>query len=264
MKRKLLAALCITAMSAGLLAGCGSSDKTEESTKTEETAKEETSSQEETKAASSDSDNVASEEEAEKAGFSDGSDEKSDSADAEDKDSSTSVLLDTSKELTGTHHAEIEVKDYGTIDVELDADTAPITVTNFVKLAQEGFQDGLTFHRIMDGFMIQGGDPNGDGTGGSEENIKGEFSNNGVDNDISHTRGTISTARASDPDSASSQFFIVQADSTFLDGDYAGFGHVTEGMDIVDKICEDAKPTDNNGTITSDQQPVIEKITIID
>ena len=281
MKRKLLAALCVTAMSAGLLAGCGSSDKTEEITKTEETAKEETSSQEdtETKAASSDSDNVASEEEAEKAGFSDGSDEESDSADtdsenkdssdgksadAEDKDSSTSVLLDTSKELTGTHHAEIEVKDYGTIDVELDADTAPITVTNFVKLAQEGFYDGLTFHRIMDGFMIQGGDPNGNGTGGSEENIKGEFSNNGVDNDISHTRGTISMARASDPDSASSQFFIVQADSTFLDGDYAGFGHVTEGMDIVDKICEDAKPTDNNGTITSDQQPVIEKITITD
>ena len=271
MKRKLLAALCVTAMSAGLLAGCGSSDKTEESTKTEETAKEETSSQEETetKAASSDSDNVASEEEAEKAGFSDGSDEKSDSADADSEstdssDSTTSVLLDTSKELTGTHHAEIEVKDYGTIDVELDADTAPITVTNFVKLAQEGFYDGLTFHRIMDGFMIQGGDPNGDGTGGSEENIKGEFSNNGVDNDISHTRGTISMARASDPDSASSQFFIVQADSTFLDGDYAGFGHVTEGMDIVDKICKDAKPTDNNGTITSDQQPVIEKITITD
>ena len=144
--------------------------------KTEETAKEETSSQEETetKAASSDSDNVASEEEAEKAGFSDGSDEKSDSADtdSENKDSSdsstTSVLLDTSKELTGIHHAEIEVKDYGTIDVELDADTAPITVTNFVKLAQEGFYDGLTFHRIMDGFMIQGGDPNGDGTGGSK------------------------------------------------------------------------------------------------
>ena len=271
MKRKLLAALCVTAMSAGLLAGCGSSDKTEESTKTEETAKEETSSQEETetKAASSDSDNVASEEEAEKAGFSDGSDEKSDSADTDSEntdslDSSTSVLLDTSKELTGTHHAEIEVKDYGTIDVELDADTAPITVTNFVKLAQEGFYDGLTFHRIMEGFMIQGGDPNGDGTGGSEEDIKGEFSNNGVDNDISHTRGTISMARASDPDSASSQFFIVQADSTFLDGDYAGFGHVTEGMDIVDKICEDAKPTDDNGTIPSDQQPVIEKITITD
>ena len=275
MKRKLLAALCVTAMSASLLAGCGSSDKTEESTKTEETTKEETSNQTETKtdSTSSDSEDTVSEEEAEKAGFTDGSDEEdSESSDIDNtdsdtedgKDSSTGVLLDTSKELTGTHHAEIEVKDYGTIDVELDADTAPITVTNFVKLAQEGFYDGLTFHRIMDGFMIQGGDPNGDGTGGSDENIKGEFSNNGVDNDISHTRGTISMARATDPDSGSSQFFIVQTDSTFLDGDYAGFGHVTEGMDIVDKICEDAKPTDNNGTIPADEQPVIETIKIID
>ena len=273
MKRKLLAALCVTAMSASLLAGCGSSDKTEEPTKTEETTKEETSNQTETKtdSTSSDSEDTVSEEEAEKAGFTDGSDEEdSESSDIDNtdsdtedgKDSNTGVLLDTSKELTGTHHAEIEVKDYGTIDVELDADTAPITVTNFVKLAQEGFYDGLTFHRIMDGFMIQGGDPNGDGTGGSDENIKGEFSNNGVDNDISHTRGTISMARASDPDSGSSQFFIVQTDSTFLDGDYAGFGHVTEGMDIVDKICEDAKPTDNNGTIPADEQPVIETIKI--
>ena len=262
-------------MSAGLLAGCGSGDKTEEPTKTEETTKEETSNQTETKtdSTSSDSEDTVSEEEAEKAGFTDGSDEEdSESSDIDNtdsdtedgKDSSTGVLLDTSKELTGTHHAEIEVKDYGTIDVELDADTAPITVTNFVKLAQEGFYDGLTFHRIMDGFMIQGGDPNGDGTGGSDENIKGEFSNNGVDNDISHTRGTISMARASDPDSGSSQFFIVQTDSTFLDGDYAGFGHVTEGMDIVDKICEDAKPTDNNGTIPADEQPVIETIKITD
>ena len=272
MKRKLLAALCVTAMSAGLLAGCGSSDKTEESTKTEETAKEETSSQEETetKAASSDSDNVASEEEAEKAGFSDGSDEKSDSADtdSENKDSSdsstTSVLLDTSKELTGIHHAEIEVKDYGTIDVELDADTAPITVTNFVKLAQEGFYDGLTFHRIMDGFMIQGGDPLGTGMGGSEREIKGEFDSNGVKNPLSHTRGAISMARAQRKDSASSQFFIVQSDSTYLDGQYAAFGHVTEGMDIVDQICKDAKPTDNNGTISADEQPVMTSVTIID
>ena len=263
MKKKVFSVLLTVALAIGVLAGCGSSDKTEESTKTEETAKEETSSQEETetKAASSDSDNVASEEEAEKAGFSDGSDEKSDSADtdSENKDSSdsstTSVLLDTSKELTGIHHAEIQEKDYWAIGVELDADTAPITVTNFVKLAQEGFYDGLTFHRIMEGFMIQGGDPNGDGTGGSKENIKGEFSNNGVDNDISHTRGTISMARANDPDSGSSQFFIVQSDSTFLDGDYAGFGHVTSGMDIVDQICKDSKPTDNNGTIPADEQP---------
>lgn len=271
MKRKLLAALCITTMSASLLAGCGSSDKADENTKTEETTKEESSEQEETvtPAESSDSSDTVSEEDAEKAGFTDGSEEeKTEEETAEeekdDKDSSTGVLLDTSKELTGTHHAEIEVKDYGTIDVELDADTAPITVTNFVKLAQEGFYDGLTFHRIIEGFMIQGGDPNGNGTGGSDENIKGEFSSNGIDNDISHTRGTISMARASDPDSGSSQFFIVQADSTFLDGDYAGFGHVTSGMDIVDKICEDAKPTDGNGTIPTAEQPVIEKVKITD
>ena len=259
-------------MSAGLLAGCGSSDKTEESTKTEETAKEETSSQEETetKAASSDSDNVASEEEAEKAGFSDGSDEKSDSADtdAENKDSSdsstTSVLLDTSKELTGIHHAEIEVKDYGTIDVELDADTAPITVTNFVKLAQEGFYDGLIFHRVIEGFMIQGGDPLGTGMGGSEREIKGEFDSNGVKNPLSHTRGAISMARAQRKDSASSQFFIVHEDSTFLDGEYACFGYVTDGMDVVDAICEDTKVEDNNGTVAKENQPVIESIKVID
>ena len=253
MKSRILAVLFAVVLTAGTLAGCGSSKKADD-TKTETTdekSEDKASSDEDTKDV-----NVASEEEAEEAGFSDGTD--TDGATVEN------TVLDTSQELTGIHHADISIRDYGDIKVELDADTAPITVTNFVKLAQEGFYDGLTFHRIMDGFMIQGGDPNGDGTGGSEENIKGEFSNNGVDNDISHTRGTISMARASDPDSASSQFFIVQADSTFLDGDYAGFGHVTEGMDIVDKICEDAKPTDDNGTIPSDQQPVIEKITITD
>ena len=158
----------------------------------------------------------------------------------------------------------IEMEDGGVMKAELYPEVAPNSVNNFISLVSKGFYNGLIFHRCIPGFMIQGGDPNGDGTGGSKENIKGEFSNNGVDNDISHTRGTISMARASDPDSASSQFFIVQADSTFLDGDYAGFGHVTEGMDIVDKICEDAKPTDDNGTIPSDQQPVIEKITITD
>lgn len=190
----------------------------------------------------------------------------SDNTDQTANDESTADTKDTAENVTAdaSYYADIDVKDYGTITVALDAKHAPKTVENFVSLAKSGFYDGLTFHRIMDGFMIQGGDPNGDGTGGSKENIKGEFSNNGVDNDISHTRGTISMARASDPDSASSQFFIVQADSTFLDGDYAGFGHVTEGMDIVDKICEDAKPTDDNGTIPSDQQPVIEKITITD
>ena len=166
--------------------------------------------------------------------------------------------------LSGTHHAEIQVKDYGTITVELDADTAPITVTNFVNLAKDGFYDNLTFHRIMDGFMIQGGDPNGDGTGGADQTIKGEFSSNGVENEISHTRGTISMARAQDPDSASSQFFIVQEDSDYLEGNYAAFGHVTSGMEIVDQICKDVPVEDDNGTVKAENQPVIEKITITD
>ena len=166
--------------------------------------------------------------------------------------------------LSGTHHAEIQVKDYGTITVELDADTAPITVTNFVNLAKDGFYDNLTFHRIMDGFMIQGGDPNGDGTGGADQTIKGEFSSNGVENEISHTRGTISMARAQDPDSASSQFFIVQEDSDYLDGNYAAFGHVTSGMEIVDQICKDVPVEDDNGTVKAENQPVSEKITITD
>ena len=123
--------------------------------------------------------------------------------------------------LEGLHHVEIEVQDYGTIALELDADTAPVSVTNFIRLAREGFYDGLTFHRIISGFMIQGGDPKGNGTGGSDQTIKGEFSENGVENDISHVRGVISMARSKDPDSASSQFFIVHEDSLFLDGNYA-------------------------------------------
>ena len=164
--------------------------------------------------------------------------------------------------LSGLHYAEIEVEDYDVISLELDADTAPITVTNFVNLAKDGFYDGLTFHRIIDGFMIQGGDPLGNGTGGSGETIKGEFSDNGVENDISHVRGTISMARSSDPDSASSQFFIVHQDSAYLDGQYAAFGHVTDGMDVVDAICEDTPVQDNNGTVAADNQPVITSITI--
>ena len=164
----------------------------------------------------------------------------------------------------GKHHAKIKVKDYGTIEVELDGDTAPITVANFIKLVNEKFYDGLTFHRIMSGFMIQGGDPLGNGTGGSDETIKGEFSSNGVENNISHKRGVISMARSSDPDSASSQFFIMHQDSTYLDGEYADFGKVTKGMKVVDKICEDATPTDGNGTIEKADQPVIESIRMVD
>ena len=164
----------------------------------------------------------------------------------------------------GTHHAEIEIQDYGTITVELDGDAAPITVQNFMDLANDGFYDGLTFHRIIAGFMMQGGDPNGNGTGGSENTIKGEFSSNGVENTLSHTRGAISMARSQNPDSASSQFFICHADSAFLDGQYACFGYVTEGMDVVDDVCEAAQPTDGNGTIPTDQQPVITAIRVID
>ncbi|MFR1201500.1 MAG: peptidylprolyl isomerase [Blautia sp.] len=275
MKHKYLAVLCAAVLSACMFTGCGNKD-----TDNKETAK--TASEEQ----------QGTEKDAEEAGISDGSDtedvqegsqEEGQSGqpveDAEDAAEETSqepekaadtgssedaVTLDVSKSLTGTHDVEIKVKDYGTIDVQLDADTAPITVTNFIKLVQENFYDGLTFHRIMDGFMIQGGDPLGNGTGGSDQTIKGEFKNNKVENNISHKRGVISMARSSDPDSASSQFFIVQTDSTFLDGDYAAFGEVTSGMDVVDAICKDAKPTDDNGTIPADQQPVIEYIKVLD
>ena len=164
----------------------------------------------------------------------------------------------------GTHHAEIDIKDYGVIKVELNGDVAPITVANFINLANSHFYDGLTFHRIIDGFMMQGGDPLGNGTGGSDNTIKGEFSQNGVENNLSHTRGAISMARSTDMDSASSQFFIVQSDSTYLDGQYACFGYVTDGMDIVDKICKNAVTTDSNGSVSAENQPVINSIKITD
>ena len=164
----------------------------------------------------------------------------------------------------GVHHAKITIKDYGTITVELNGDAAPVTVDNFMKLAKAGFYNGLTIHRIIDGFMIQGGDPEGTGRGGSKDRIKGEFSSNGVNNPISHVKGVISMARAQDPNSASSQFFITVADATYLDGSYAAFGTVTDGMDVAEKIAADARPTDNNGTIPREQQPVIESIVITD
>ena len=168
---------------------------------------------------------------------------------------------------SGKHHVEITVKDYGTISVELDGDAAPITVENFLKLAGDGFYDGLTFHRIISGFMIQGGDPEGNGRGGSDEQIKGEFSLNGIENKLSHTRGAISMARAADYDSASSQFFIVHEDSLSLDGQYACFGYVTEGIEVVDAICEaipDTAFVDSNSTVASESQPIIESIKVID
>ena len=156
-----------------------------------------------------------------------------------------------------THDVAIEVENYGTIKAVLYGETAPITVANFVKLAGEGFYDGLTFHRIISGFMIQGGDPLGNGTGGSAERIKGEFSQNGVANPIPHKRGVLSMARSSAMDSASSQFFIMHDTATHLDGSYAAFGCVTEGIEIVDEICKNTPVTDNNGTVTKANQPKI-------
>lgn len=163
--------------------------------------------------------------------------------------------------LTGYYDCEIKVKNYGSIKLKLDANIAPITVSNFVGLANDGFYNGLTFHRIIKGFMIQGGDPNGDGTGGSKQTIKGEFSANGVDNPLKHTRGVISMARSQSYDSASSQFFIMHEDTSSLDGQYAAFGCAYSGMDIVDKICDDVKTEDSNGTVSKKNQPVIESIT---
>lgn len=180
------------------------------------------------------------------------SEDKSDAPKASDS-------IDFSKLVT----AIISVENYGDISIELDHSAAPITVENFVNLASDGFYDGLTFHRIMEGFMMQGGDPKGNGTGGSDEKIKGEFSANGVDNKLSHTRGAVSMARANDFNSASSQFFIVHEDSLFLDGQYAVFGYVSEGMEVVDAICEDAKPIDGNGTIPAMHQPVITSVQIL-
>ena len=224
--KKITVWLLTLALAAMMLAGCGSKTDTTDTTETAE----ETSATDET---------------------SDGAADTADTSENEEL-------------LTGLHHVTIDVQDYGTISLELDADTAPISVTNFINLANEGFYDGLTFHRIISGFMIQGGDPNGNGTGGSEKTIKGEFSANGVENDISHVRGVISMARANDPDSGSSQFFIVHEDSTFLDGQYAAFGHVTDGMDVVDAICEAVPVQDNNGTVAAADQPVITAVTVVD
>ena len=163
-------------------------------------------------------------------------------------------------------YVEMSVKDYGKIELELDGDTAPITVDNFIELVNDKFYDGLTFHRIIDGFMIQGGDPDKNGSGGSGKTIKGEFSNNNVKNDISHTRGVISMARrGGDNDSATSQFFIVHKDSTHLDGNYAAFGKVVKGIEVVDKIVEAVSSLgDDNGLIPVEKQPTIEYIKVIE
>ncbi len=188
-----------------------------------------------------------------------------------DKDNSTTASSKPESEwvfkhdVTKHHFVEIKVKDYGTIKVELAPEYAPITVDNYLNLVESKFYDGLTFHRAKQGFMIQGGDPLHNGNGGSDTDIKGEFSSNGVKNDLSHKRGVISMARSQMPNSASSQFFICDADSTFLDGNYAAFGWVVEGMDVVDKIAGGTYTKGDNDTITVyEEQPVIESIKIVE
>lgn len=171
----------------------------------------------------------------------------------------TSGMLDDSL----IYYADIDIQDFGMITVKLEQSVAPITCANFVKLAESGFYDGLTFHRIIEGYMMQGGDPQGNGYGGSDVTIVGEFAANGYDNPLSHTRGAISMARANDYNSASSQFFILQEDvSAMWDGKYAVFGYVTEGIEVVDAVCAAAEPTDNNGTIPAEKQPVMTSVTI--
>lgn len=194
-----------------------------------------------------------------------GNNTKTDTSSNKSKETATKVTKEYDEvtiDASLTYYADIDIKDYGTITVKLDQKTAPATVENFVALAESGFYDGLTFHRIIENFMMQGGDPNGNGTGGAEKQIAGEFTANGYENNLSHTRGAISMARSNDYNSASSQFFIVHKDSPYLDGEYAVFGYVTEGMGVVDKVCETAVPTDANGTIASDDQPVITSISI--
>lgn len=183
----------------------------------------------------------------------------------EETEETTAAAAIPDPEGSNIHHVEIEVEGYGVIALTLDGDTAPITVQNFIDLAESGFYDGLTFHRIIDGFMIQGGDPEGTGFGGSDKNIIGEYAANGYENNISHVRGVISMARNGyDYNSASSQFFIVQADSQFLDGQYAAFGYVTSGIEIVDQICVDTPVQDNNGSVLPEDQPRIKTIRVID
>lgn len=165
---------------------------------------------------------------------------------------------DSDQNFTATYHATIEIKDYGTVHIELYGNEAPQTVENFVTLANAGFYNGLTFHRIIEGFMAQGGQ----NASYEHEGLYGEFSANGFDNPILHERGIISMARASEYNSATTQFFIVQQKSDWLDGEYAAFGKVIDGMDVIDKICADAEPYDNNGGILPSQQPVITSISV--
>ena len=169
-----------------------------------------------------------------------------------------------SKSWKGTHHAEIVVEEYGTITIEINADIAPITASNFLNLAKKGFYDGNSFYRVIDGFAIYGGDPNGNGTGTSGTTIEGEFTANGVANSLTNTRGAIGMARGTHYNSASCQFYILQSDATYLDGDFAVFGYVIEGINVVDQICAGTATTGSDGYVASANQPTIKEIKVLD
>ncbi len=170
-----------------------------------------------------------------------------------------------SKNWSGTHHAEIVVDGYGTITVELNGDVAPVTTANFLNLAKRGFYNGTTFYRVIDGFAIYGGDPNKNGTGTNNgTTIKGEFTANGVNNTLTNTRGAIGMARGTHYDSASCQFYILQTDATYLDGDFAVFGYVISGQSVVDQICAQVETTGSDGYIAAANQPVITSMKILD
>ena len=169
-----------------------------------------------------------------------------------------------SKSWKGTHHAEIVVEEYGTITIEINADIAPITASNFLNLAKKGFYDGNSFYRVIDGFAIYGGDPNGNGTGTSGTTIEGEFTANGVANSLTNTRGAIGMARGSHYNSASCQFYILQSDATYLDGDFAVFGYVISGINVVDQICAGTATTGADGYVASANQPIIKEIKVLD
>lgn len=243
MQKKWIAVLLCAALSVLTLTACGSTDT--DSTDSNKGNKTTTEATEGSESASSDSSSSSS-------------------------SSSLGGLSETLKEfsseelLSGKHHVEMDIQDHGTVTLELDADQAPVSVTNFIDLAKQGFYDGLTFHRIINGQFVQGGDPLGNGTGGPGYTIKGEFSANGVNNTLSHTRGAISMARTSNFDGGGCQFFIMDSDYTGFDGQYACFGYVTDGMDAIDEICNMTEMQDANGTIAPDDQPVISEIRVID
>ena len=181
------------------------------------------------------------------------------------KYTSTRQVTASGEDLTGLHHVEIEIEGYGTIAAELDADAAPKSVTRFVSAAEDGFYNGKKFHRIIEGFMMQGGAMKTKDEASKYPAIYGEFSSNGFNNPIKHERGVLSMARTDKPNSATTQFFIVHQDYPSLDGNYAAFGHVTSGIEIVDKICDANNiPEGANGAIAEDDQPVIKEVRVID